>query len=153
MSGPVKFLRLAKRERRLALEAAGWLTVLSVLLKILPFRWIAARCGRVVEATGCLGETVALASEQRFWGAAVGVAVPRAARHLPWRPVCLPQALAAQLMLRRRGIPATLHLGVALDLEPGQKLSAHAWLTAGDMLIVGQRQRHRFTELARFRPR
>lgn len=153
MSGPVKFLRLAKRELWLLLEAAGWLTVLSILLKILPFRWIAARCGRLAEATDGLGESAAIASQHRSWVTAVGVAVPRAARHLPWRPVCLPQALAAQLMLRRRGIPATLHLGVALDLEPGQKLSAHAWLTAGDMPVVGQRQRHRFTELARFQPR
>src|SRR5947208_2523981 len=34
----------------------------------------------------------------------VGHAVERVARVLPWRPVCLPQALATRWMLRRRAI-------------------------------------------------
>jgi len=49
--------------------------------------------------------------------------------------VCLPRALAAQAMLRRRGIASRLCLGVARD---GRSLAAHAWVEIGQQVIVGE---------------
>ncbi len=56
---------------------------------------------------------------------AVGRAVEVAALRLPWRPLCLPQAVVAGLMLRRRGYDAWLCFGAR---RGDDGLSAHAWL-------------------------
>jgi len=66
----------------------------------------------------------------------------------PWmNALCLPRALAAQAMLRRRGIASRLCLGVARDCHA---LSAHAWVEIGDDKIVGGAEAIGFTPLARF---
>jgi hypothetical protein len=59
--------------------------------------------------------------------------VDRVADRLPWAAPCLPRALATRAMLRRRGIPCTLHLGIA-STSP---LTAHAWVTAGGTVVQG----------------
>lgn len=66
---------------------------------------------------------------------AVGDAVTVAARHVPWNAVCLPQAIAAKAMLARRGQASVVHFGAA---RSGGELTAHAWLTAGDEIVVGE---------------
>jgi hypothetical protein len=61
--------------------------------------------------------------------------------------LCLPRALAAHTMLRRRGIASRLCLGVARDREA---LSAHAWVEIGNDKIVGGSEADGFTRLASF---
>ena len=66
----------------------------------------------------------------------------------PWmNALCLPRALAAHAMLRRRGIASRLCLGVARDREV---LSAHAWVEIGDDKIIGGAEAGGFTRLATF---
>jgi Transglutaminase-like superfamily len=66
----------------------------------------------------------------------------------PWfGALCLPRALAAQAMLRRRGIASRLCLGVARD---GEELAAHAWVELGHDIIVGGSEAPRFTRLVEF---
>jgi Transglutaminase-like superfamily len=66
----------------------------------------------------------------------------------PWmNALCLPRALAAHAMLRRRGIASRLCLGVARDQGA---LSAHAWVEIGDDKIVGSAEADGFTPLATF---
>jgi hypothetical protein len=48
-----------------------------------------------------------------------------AARNLPWRTRCLERSLALAALLRRRGIPAELRLGVR---GAGASMEAHAWV-------------------------
>jgi hypothetical protein len=60
---------------------------------------------------------------------------------------CLPQALAAHAMLRRRGIASRVCLGVAR--ESGE-LAAHAWVEIGQEIIVGGAGTAAFTRLAEF---
>jgi hypothetical protein len=43
----------------------------------------------------------------------IGWAVTRSARYLPFKAVCLPQAMAARVMLERRGVSSVLHFGAA----------------------------------------
>ena len=57
----------------------------------------------------------------------------------------MPRALAAQAMLRRRGIASRLCLGVAR--EDGA-LAARAWVELGETKIVGGAEAARFTRLA-----
>lgn len=74
-----------------------------------------------------------------------------AVEHLGARPrinaLCLPRALAAHAMLRRRGIASRLCLGVA---RQGSDVSAHAWVEVGDDKIVGAAEAGAFTRVAAF---
>jgi hypothetical protein len=127
-----------------------------VRLAVLPFRWIAAGLGDLSD--GRAAATIpaadpALEAEARR----IGRAVERAARHLPWRTLCLPQAIAAKAMLAHRGIPATVHFGMALregsaefPSWSGHRMLAHAWLTAGRANVVGASGAGRFAVVARF---
>jgi hypothetical protein len=66
----------------------------------------------------------------------------------PWmNALCLPRALAAHAMLRRRGIASRLCLGVARE---GGELAAHAWVEIGADKIVGGSDAQGFTRLAEF---
>lgn len=61
--------------------------------------------------------------------------------------LCLPRALAAHAMLRRRGIASRLCLGVARE---GPAIAAHAWVEFGNDKIVGGAAAEGFTRLAAF---
>jgi hypothetical protein len=61
--------------------------------------------------------------------------------------LCLPRALAAHAMLRRRGIASRLCVGVARE---GSELAAHAWVEVGKDKIVGGTDVEGFTRLAGF---
>jgi Transglutaminase-like superfamily len=60
---------------------------------------------------------------------------------------CLPRALAAQAMLRRRGIAGRLCLGVR---RAAGELDAHAWVEIGSHKVVGGDEIDGFTRLAEF---
>ena len=130
--------------RLLVLEAAAALTVAGAMLKLLPFGVVAWLVGPAT--TGLPARETAAAA------ATIGRAVPAAARRLPWKPVCLPQALAAAFMLWRRGQPSCLCLGVRRE---GAGIAAHAWLLAGKNgeggVVCGGRGAERFTPIASLR--
>lgn len=135
------FVRLPAPERRDLVEAVALCIAASVLLKVLKFRRLAPR----------LGKHMAVSPEERdrAYSAQVGRvrwAVAAAARHLPWRPVCLPQAVTAQWMLRRRGIPSTLYLGT----DPARGYDAHAWVRAGNTIVTGGPREDRFAIVSSF---
>ncbi|WP_459866113.1 lasso peptide biosynthesis B2 protein [Endothiovibrio diazotrophicus] len=136
-----RFLARSAEERWLLLEAAGWLAISRLAVRWLPFRWIAPRLGRHMAATPdtAEGEDEALLRQ-------VAWAVAAAARHVPWEAVCLPRAMAAKAMLRRRGVASTLYLGVA----GGTEMAAHAWLRAGSRVVTGDGSLGRYTVVSRF---
>ena len=88
------------------------------------------------------------AAPQVQLAADVGWAVTRAARYVPFRAVCLPQAMAARLMLARRGITSTMHFGAARGED--RPLDAHAWLDAAGVEVTGYPVANRFAEIACF---
>jgi hypothetical protein len=61
--------------------------------------------------------------------------------------LCLPRALAAHAMLRRRGIASRLCLGVA---RTGNAFAAHAWIEIGEERLIGGDEAAGFTRLAAF---
>ncbi len=131
------FLEMTFRQRLLVLEAALFLGLSRLLLLALPFRRLAPWLQRVPDSGACDTATVM----------AVRRAVTVAARNVPWNAVCLPQAMAAKAMLARRGQGSALHLGAAMA---GGALNAHAWLVAGDEIVVGEAGVADMTPLARF---
>ncbi|HWK36706.1 lasso peptide biosynthesis B2 protein [Sphingomonas sp.] len=121
-------------------EAGAALAVASLAVRLAPFRRIAASASRP-PARPAPADAAAIVER-------VGWAVRAAARRARFRAVCIEQGLAAQWMLRRRGIAATMHYGVARDPERG--LIAHVWVRTGDRDVVGGESADRFTLLARF---
>jgi len=55
----------------------------------------------------------------------LGRLIDIASRHGTTKATCLPQSLALWWLLRRRGLPAELRIGVA---KPDGRMSAHAWV-------------------------
>lgn len=126
------------------LGEAVWMAVSARLaLWLLPFARVAAGLGHPHAET-----LKTLSPEQAALARRVGWSVRATGRYLPLRLVCLPQAVAAQRMLARRGIPATLYLGVALGKR--HPMTAHAWLRAGRVVVTGNRERAGHAVVATF---
>jgi hypothetical protein len=118
------------RSRLLSAEAACWLLIFRVCLKLLPFRLIARRLGPLRPPTPAPSPQPLPATAR-----AVGNAVQRAAGRLPVDMVCLPQALAAHAMLRRRGLSPLLHLSARPGRTEG--MMAHAWVSFSGGIVIG----------------
>ena len=69
--------------------------------------------------------------------------------YTPWDSNCLAQAFTARQMLKHRGLPATIYLGVAFK-EDRSDLIAHAWLRTGRWVITGWAERTSFRTVAVF---
>jgi len=126
-------------ERRAIVEAVATLMVASAIVRFSPFRAVARIARRPVRAR-------APADAERVV-ATIAWAVGAVARRARFRAVCIEQGLAAQAMLRRRGIATTLHYGVAND---DGDLAAHVWVRWGERDVVGCREAPRFRLLASF---
>jgi len=137
----ILFVRLPAPERRDLVEAVALCTVAGALLKVLKFRRLAPRLGRHMAVSPAEHDK---ATSQQV--AHVRWAIAAAARHLPWKPVCFPQAVTAQWMLRRRGIPSTLYLGA----DPARGYDAHAWVRAGTTIVTGGPREDRFAIVSSF---
>ena len=72
----------------------------------------------------------------------------RSARYVPFKAVCLPQAMAARVMLKRRGVSSVLHFGAARGQD--KPLDAHAWLDAAGVDVTGYPVAQNFAEIACF---
>lgn len=68
--------------------------------------------------------------------AAVAWSVRNAARLVPGA-TCLTQASAGQLLLAQRGYATTVRLSVPVRGGAGKGLAPHAWLMAGDTIVLG----------------
>lgn len=132
-----RFAQIDGRRRALIIEAVLCLLLARLALVLVPFPQLARRLG-VFVAPGDARVAQARRQGSRAQmdqAAAVGWAVTRAARYLPFKAVCLPQAMAARLMLKRRGIASVLHFGAGKDGE--RQLDAHAWLDAAGVEVTG----------------
>lgn len=127
-------------ERRLALEALMALAEARLTLALLPFPKAMARLGLRIGRTG---EAAANPDIRE----AITIAVRRAAGVAPFRAVCLQQAVAAALMLRRRAQPIEVHFGVARN---DGALVAHAWALCGGFAVTGGERSQDYTPIAVF---
>jgi hypothetical protein len=132
-----KFLTLAPSDRRLLLQSAVLLAAVRLGLWLLPFRTLRRLLGRVKTPTGMPGGGAA-ALDRVAW------AVTKASRYVP-EATCLTQALAAQIMLARLGVPARVRIGVARG--ENAELVAHAWVEGQGQIVVGGSNLERYTPL------
>jgi hypothetical protein len=146
----LRFWQLDRARRIALIEATFSLAAAQIATRLLPFSWLAPRLGRLAASPTApeLAAGPALTADQALEVQRVGWAVRRLARYLPWDARCLAQAVAAQWMLRRRGLPSTLFLGV--DRGQERWLEAHAWLRCRAQFVTGEPQHERFKVIAAF---
>jgi hypothetical protein len=137
-----RFLALPAADRASLAEAVSYLLAVRLAFALLSLPR-ALRLFGIVQGEASAGR-VAVAEAQE-----VSRAIARAARHVPFRSVCLQQAFAALLMLRRRGLAATVHLGLARE-DGSDDLKAHAWSRCGEVAVSGVPQARGFVPVAAF---
>ena len=140
-----KFFRLPWRRKKLFLEAYVTLGIMRAALLSVSFK----RLTRQLHHTGSEAEAKAVTKAQRHLSVEIAKAIRAAAGNTPWESACLAQALTAQRMLRRRGIPGVFYLGVMREKEAQEKMKAHAWSKCGDLVLTGGSY-ERFTVLSSF---
>jgi hypothetical protein len=145
-----RLARIDGRQRGLLIEAAVWLLLARLALLAIPFPTLARRLGAFVPPTDARVTLAGRDASTRDAQLAVeiGWATVRAARHVPFRAVCLPQAMAARIMLRRRGVASVLHFGAARGTD--RPIDAHAWLDAAGVEVTGYPVAGQFAEIACF---
>ena len=143
-------MRRMRRLLRPPLAAKGLLVETLVLLALaraavlfLPFRWVA----RVLGKPGA-DVPMQVGPEGIRQARRIGIMVEKVSRHVPWTSKCLDQALAAKVMLARRGCATSVRFGVKKNEEGG--LAAHAWLKSGRVCVTGGHTRGQFTAINTF---
>jgi hypothetical protein len=146
----LRFRQIDNRRRALLIEAVAGLLAARLALIFIPFPRLARRLGVFVPPSDprALTAKAVMAPEQTRLAEAISWAVTRAARYVPFKAVCLPQAMAARLMLKRRGIRSVMHFGVAKGTE--KPFDAHAWLDAAGVEVTGYPVAADFGEIACF---
>ena len=132
-----RFRELEAADKWLLLRAMGWLAVARLMLIVLPFERLAARLSAKGDASP--------EEPNPEYLERISFAVQAAANNVPWRSDCFPQAIAARMLLKRRGHESTIHLGV--EKTSPDAIAGHAWVTCGDVVIVGGENLDRYTEM------
>jgi hypothetical protein len=119
-------------------------------LLLVPFPRLVRRIGALVPATDPRVAKAGVTTDpnQIQLAEEVSWAVTRAAHYVPFRAVCLPQAMAAQSMLKRRGVASVMHFGAAIGQTAG--VDAHAWLHAAGVEVTGYPVENGLAEIACF---
>jgi hypothetical protein len=143
LASEIEKLRLrAWSERWLLLEAFAWLALGRAAILLLSFqqiaRWLALAPGDAPSESD---------PEMAEVAANIGWAVRTVAARTHGSATCLVQTLAGAAMLRRRGIPCTLSLGIARNVNG---ITAHAWLGCGNVILTGGAGHERFTLISSF---
>jgi hypothetical protein len=133
-----KFLRLPAVERLLLIKAALLLEAIKLGMWLLPFRTLRRLIYLVAHVPIRPRYPDHSSAERVVW------AVEAASRCTPGVKTCLAQALAAQMLLARRGYPAFLHIGVVKGEQ--EQFQAHAWVVTEGEIVMGG------SELARYAP-
>jgi transglutaminase superfamily protein len=135
-----KLLRLSGADRRLLVTAGLLLAGIRLGLALLPYRTLRGLLDGAAGMTLRPRPTPEPDAVERIARAVTGAsrAVPGAA--------CLTQALAAQMLLERRGLPARVRVGVTR--ADGGQLLAHAWVESDGRIVLGGRDLSGYTPLA-----
>jgi hypothetical protein len=135
----------------LIIEASFALLHARLILLAVPFQQLALRWGRMVPNGDTLTSSLSTRSEDIVVAKQISWAVAATASVMPFKAMCLQQAVAARAMLARRGIASVLHYGAGRDQRG--KLIAHAWLDVGYTRVTGYPVAPNIAEICAFVPR
>jgi len=120
MNHLLKFWSLSRREKLFLVEAGILLLFSNLSIKAIAFRhierFLRARWNDISRGAFNDADDIEL----------VELSVSRMASLLPWKSLCLTRSIAEFIMLRRRGIPAIMYVGVRFS--DNLSLLAHAWV-------------------------
>ncbi|MDK9709538.1 MAG: lasso peptide biosynthesis B2 protein [Desulforhopalus sp.] len=129
------------------MESFLMLGIARLAVLLLRFKWLTLLLGekktKIDEYKDSAKSSISLARS-------IGKTVGSAANYTPWESLCLPQAVAALWMMKRRGIACTLCLGVAKHKSDPDKLTAHAWLCCDGVILTGAENYEKYTVVAMF---
>lgn len=120
-----------------------WCVILKAKFHVrcLPYRVWSKRCG-IFQA-----ETLRMHCMDARQLKILGYRISRMSRFFPWKNVCLEQAFAAHLLLKKQ-TDHTLYFGMRKSDE-GEWL-AHAWVRCGDTWVVGYHPQQSYTVVGTF---
>lgn len=125
-------------------EAMFYLLLSRTLFALVPYRrivrWMTRRPRGLTLPSAAESSTVDMISQR------LAVLIQR----FPALGACVPHAMAAVAMLRRRDVHATVHFGVLRNPPSGRPLEAHVWVTVGDVVVAGESVMSAFVELTPF---
>ena len=124
------------------MEAMFCLVLATVAIAVLPFRRVGLLAASPVRRAEPAQASVYSELRRVRW------AVLACAKRVPWSALCFQQGLAAQIMLRRRGVPSTLYYGAAM--KESRRLYAHVWVLYGNENVIGGESASEFALLATF---
>jgi hypothetical protein len=126
-----KFLRLPASDRALLLQST--ILLLAIRAGLATVRFATLRNGLSKLCSGVAARHPAVANgvdkERVIW------AVEAIGRRMPSVGTCLTQALAAYVLLARRGHHSNLRIGVTRDRKG--EFVAHAWLEKDGTVLIG----------------
>lgn len=123
-----RFLHLSMAQRSLLGQSMLLLGVIRLGLWLLPFRTLKHLVARAVQESPEPREAEQDSLDGVVWAIRTG-------SHYVPEATCLTQALAAQVLLSRRGHPVHFRLGVARS-ETGE-FQAHAWVECQERVVIG----------------
>ncbi len=131
-----KWRALPSADRRLLLEASSRMALAWIVLRIIPFAWLARSLSQTKESAVPPDEI-----RKIRW------AVESIARHSPFPLMCVPQGFGAAWMLKVRGAAPRMHFGVA---HGDNGFESHVWVELNGVPVVGHRVAGRFTLMKTF---
>ena len=141
----LKFIHLPNSVKLTIAEAMWSLVLAKALIGSRPLKSLHRRFGKLNGAyLEKLSPGEAVSSRQ------VQVALLKTIAVVPWRSVCLDQAIACMFMLSRRKIPFVIFFGVCKDPDKKDKMKAHAWIQCGDRVLIGETDDNQFRVVAHF---
>ena len=137
-----KFIKLPIVKKFISVEALFWLVFFKIVLIVTPFRIFSLLLGKHMQYSE---QEVSFQSDSPK---TIARCIERIDAHLPWESKCLVKAAAGKTMLRLRGLPSTLILGVAKKKK--DHLTAHAWLQYGNEVLIGAKGMENYSVIATF---
>jgi len=142
-----KVIRL--KEYSQFVEAWIFLAVSRIVLLFVPFKKIVPILGKQVS----LQETeqnIIQSDLQWVQLHQLAIAIARGCHYSFWRTLCFEQAIAAKLMLRRRGFKSIIYFGIYKN-PVTQNIEAHAWVNVNGFIITGGRNLNLYSVVSSFK--
>ncbi|TLU87956.1 MAG: lasso peptide biosynthesis B2 protein [Chlorobium sp.] len=130
-------------------EALWFLVVFGVAQRYIPMSWWSGVLGRnahIPKHWQGVEKAITMQRGSNIKERAVAIAIRRACQRLPFKPTCLAQASAGQIMLRHRGRSGVVVIGLRRNpVSTGKNWEAHAWLLGEFGAVTGGENAHEFT--------
>lgn len=122
------------RARGVTAEAMALIALARLLVARVPFaRWRS----RLGESVSPMPYDTELRLPSNLAARRLARAVERAAARLPGESLCLPQAMALQWLLTRRGMGGVVYIGVRPGHARGGLGDLHAWVVREGEVLIG----------------